>query len=407
MIIAKFCLGALLPAVALICCVPTSDAGPKDEWPQYRGHASQSQTTALPDGTPSFNLLWKQAVAGECHAGIAILGDTVVMPDHGHGKDFVKAFKLSDGSPLWEFSYSNTLQMEFTASPRGTPLLTDDYVYFMNALGHSYCLNLKSGARIWSRTESDTTPSWGYCASPTLSAGKLLLSGSGQAGPIAAYDAKTGTPIWQVATKGTVNYASFLTGSFGGQAQVIGYDATTLGGWNLATGERIWSLDVDSDDDYLCITPVAIDDTLLLMSPSESARLHAFGPDGKLNSASMARSDAAFAETSTPTSFGNLIFASGEALVCLDARDGLKTLWELESDELYGEITVIAARTRLMAICDGYAAVIEYSRSGAHIVKGQRLCKTSYSLPALAHGKLVIRDSHFVYCYDLSNKAQD
>ncbi|MDA1044837.1 MAG: PQQ-binding-like beta-propeller repeat protein [Verrucomicrobia bacterium] len=389
-------------AVLVTACSTPPHANPKDDWPQYRGHASQSQTTSMPAGVPRFNLIWKKATAGECHAGVAVRDGLVIMPDQGDGKDMIRALRLKDGSEQWHYAYANTNSMQFTSAPRSTPLIYDNKVYVMNAYGNSMCLELKTGRLLWRRENDTPPPVWGFCPSPFIFDGKLLLAGSGQSGAIAAFEPLSGRPVWNAKDAGSVNYANFLGGTFGGIAQVIGYDETSLGGWNLSSGERLWHMEIEAGDGYLCIVPTALNDRLVLMSPAQSIRIHRFRPDGTLNPEHDASSDAVYAETSSPTIFGDFIFGSGQALVCLDGGNALETLWSYEDESLYGEISVIAAERRLLAFCDGYAVMLDYDRGKVEKIASKKVCEPTFSLPAVAQGKLIVRDKNFVYCYDLS-----
>jgi outer membrane protein assembly factor BamB len=372
-----------------------------DTWTQWRGHDAAGRISTLPDGVPSFKRLWKQPVAGECYAGTVIKGSRVILTDHGKGFDRVSALSLDDGSVLWSNTYTNTAEISFGSGPRTTPLILDNKVFVMNALGVTRCLDIASGKQHW-RTPTDTNmPTWGFCGSPLAANGNLLLCGGAQDGPVAAYRPDDGKRLWAAQDSSMVNYATFLPGTFGGVRQIIGYDDASLGGWSLDNGQRLWKHKVDTREGYICPMPCAVGEGLLITTPSEGARLYGFASDGTLNDAIISSSDAIFPEMTAPTVVGNLVFGSGELLTCLDAANGLATLWTLEHDDLYGEISVIAGPRRLFAFCDGYAAIIDYDRQSASTVAGQKLCEETYSHPAIAQSRVIVRDSAFIYCYDL------
>ena len=113
-----------------------------DTWTQWRGQDAAGRIPSLPEGAPSFIRLWKQPVAGECFAGTVIKGPRVILTDHGKGFDRVSALSLDDGSVLWSNTYTNTAEISFGSGPRTTPLILNEKVFVMNALGVTRCLDL-------------------------------------------------------------------------------------------------------------------------------------------------------------------------------------------------------------------------------------------------------------------------
>ena len=70
---------------------------------------------------------------------------------------------------------------------------------------------------------------------------KLIVNPGGKDAGLVALDMGTGEVIWKTPGEPAA-YASFVSASFGGERQIVGYDKTSLGGWDLATGERLWTL---------------------------------------------------------------------------------------------------------------------------------------------------------------------
>src|SRR5207302_1673345 len=67
-----------------------------------------------------------------------------------------------------------------------------------------------------------------------------------------------------------------------GQVQVIGHDAVSLGGWEPATGKRLWTLLPEKPNDFNVPTPIALDDKLLVSTENNGTRLYEFDDNGLL-----------------------------------------------------------------------------------------------------------------------------
>ncbi|MGC8001492.1 PQQ-binding-like beta-propeller repeat protein, partial [Salmonella enterica] len=72
--------------------------------------------------------------------------------------------------------------------------------------------------------------------------GKLILYAGGPQAAIVALDPATGKTIWR-APGNPPGYGSLVVGTLGGKRQLVGHDATSLGGWDIATGRRLWKLE--------------------------------------------------------------------------------------------------------------------------------------------------------------------
>ena len=69
---------------------------------------------------------------------------------------------------------------------------------------------------------------------------------------------RDGEVIWQSPGERHA-YSSFIVATLGGVRQLVGYDRSSLGGWEIATGRRLWTLKPPHDGDFNVPTPVAVD----------------------------------------------------------------------------------------------------------------------------------------------------
>ena len=376
------------------------------DWPQWRGPSRDSITGEVPTKMPEKKVLWRRPMAGKCSAGVAVSGGFVIVPDHGDGKDYLRCYRAEKGEPAWTHSWDNDAEMEYTSGPRATPLVHEGMVYALGATGLLCCLKLDTGTVVWQMNLAELfkaeVPQYGYCSSPIIVDGKLIVNPGGKDASVAALDPKTGKTIWE--TPGApAAYASFIVGTFGGVRQIVGYDSESLGGWDPATGKRLWKLVPPTHGDFNVGTPVDVAGKLLVCTENNYTRLHGFSDGGAIIEKPLARNDDLGMDMGTPTVVDGLAFGTGMGLVCMDANDGLKTLWASnEDDSPRGFSHIIAGNGHALIFCEnGTMHLLAVDRRQPKILGSVRMTGGALSHPALADGRLYIRDDRLLYCYNL------
>ena len=403
------------PSRAVDPAQPAADSGEPSggaaEWPGCRGPHGNGFSPEVPRRLPPKKILWSHPMAGECHAPVSVGGGYVVVADHDDQRDYWRCFDAAGGTPVWTYQYANVEKMEFGAAPRAAPRIYRGKVYCLNTWGELFCLELASGNVVWkkhlAREFQQETPTWGYSCSPLVADEKLIVNPGGSGGPVAALDLESGNVVWTGEGDG-MNYSTFIVGTFGGVEQVVGYDKQTAGGWELKTGRRLWSFEVDSSYGYIVPSPVAATGKLLLTSDQEDARLIGFGPSGKIAQEPDGFNEDVAPEISTPTVWGEMILGASAGLVLLDpspSKDGepLKTLWIYDSeDAVNGLCHVIASEDRALVMCeDGQLLLLAADRQSCQILDRMKLCDKTWVHPALAGGRFYVRDTTMLYCYDM------
>jgi len=414
---------ALLAPVPAICTShsavaqdePAIETNGGHDWPAWRGPRGNGFSPDVPKRLPPKKLLWSRPMAGECHAPVSVGGGYVVVADHGGGRGYWRCFNAADGTPVWTRQYPNNEKMEFGAAPRAAPLIHRGRVYCLSAWGELFCIELSTGNVVWqkhlARHFQAKTPTWGYCCSPLVAGGKLIVNPGGTGGPVAALNPDTGKVLWTGEGEG-LNYAGFIVGTFGGVEQVVGYDQKTAGGWELKTGRRLWTFEVDNSYGYIVPSPVAVGGKLLLTSDQENARLVAFDDGDKIWDEPPAENEDLAPEIATPTVWGGLILGASYGLVLLDPSpaDGprtLETLWIYDDEKcVEGVCHVIASEDRALVMCeDGQLLLLAADRESCRILDRVKLCEKTWVHPALAGARLYVRDKSRLYCYAM--RAED
>jgi len=363
----------------------------------------------MPAAMPELKLLWKQRMAGRCDAGLAAADGVVVAPDSdGRRNDYYWCFDAATGKELWTAKVANGRQMAYSSAPRATPCIYRGKAITIGAFGDVHCYDLKTGKSVWEKNyrkdfgAGNEPPEWGYSVAPLIVDDKLIL----MPGDLVALDPNTGLTIWRAKTAGP-NYSAFAVASVGPVREIIGYDANNVGGWDIASGKRIWFMPVDNSKNYIVPSPVVFGRMLLLATESDKARLYNFAADGTINTMPLGENRDLCPEIATPTLQGGLVLGISHGLICLDANDKLNRLWiQNKEDAFKGMAHIVATSGRAMVFGDrGEMVMIRATREKCEILGRAKLCggseKTAvvWSHPAIAAGVIFIRDEKYLYAW--------
>ncbi len=356
-------------------------------------------------------LLWRKPLPSKGLGGIAATDKYVIVSarDLDDTQDLWRCLDATTGTTQWSVRYPATGSLDFGNSPRATPLIHDAVVYCYGAFGHLYAIDLHTGKVLWKRDTRkefavpDDLP-WGLCGSPLIAGGKLILYIGGPKAALVAFAPKTGDILWK-APGAKPAYGSFLSGTFGGVEQVIGYDEATLGGWDVNNGQRLWTLTPDRPKDFNVPTPLAWNGHIIVSTENNATRMYRFAEHGALDPKPVASYAELRPDTHTPVIVGNRLFGVHGGLHCLDLSNGLKAIWRGEDDALGHYTTVIASPTRLLLITMlGEALLVDALANEYKVLDRKALVEDEgglYGHPAVVGGKLYLRSGNAAVCFGM------
>jgi outer membrane protein assembly factor BamB len=265
---------------------------------------------------------------------------------------------------------------------------------------------LVDGHVVWEKNFRDDFPlkeelPWGYCGSPLLVDGKLIVAPGAASASLVALDPDSGEILWKT-PGGPPSYGSFNVAVLGGVKQIVGHDATTLGGWDIATGKRLWTVTPINDGDFNVPTPIVQGDQLLIVTENNGARLFSFQPGGQIIPDPVAYYNRLRPDMSTPVVIGNRLFCVNNLLYCLDAET-LQESWRSRDRALGDYAAIIASETRLLIIGKGELLLMATDGS-KQVISRLRVFNEKvnlYSHPALVGKRLYIRGEHALRCLQL------
>jgi outer membrane protein assembly factor BamB/ABC-type phosphate/phosphonate transport system substrate-binding protein len=390
----------------------TSTDPSSSAWPGWRGLHRDGLVAQLPAQLPKKpKLLWSKPLNTAGLAGIAVAGKHVLVADRNASDEFdvFHCFDAESGEELWVHQYfTSGAVKDYGNSPRATPLILDGRVYTLGALGDLHCVDLSSGMPIWKKSFVDdfagVVPTWGYCSSPLAVDGMLIVNPGSPDASLVALDLLTGKEIWRSPGLPS-SYSSFIAGKFGGVRQIVGYDEKSLGGWDIASGKRLWTLVPPVAGDFNVPTPIDAGGKLIVVTENNGARLYGFESDGAISSEPLAQHEDLKPDSSTPVLSGGKLFGCRDKLFCLDASE-FKVHWTGDQGTFCGYASLIASKNRvLIATHNGELILVDASAAKFKLISRVRIFPEDAELlshPALVGTRLYLQGDNCILCLDLA-----
>lgn len=438
-----------MTSLYLALLLAAASGEPPAAWPGFLGAgAGPIAAESLPlSWSPTENVAWKATLPGHGQSSPVIHGDDVfVTAVEGPLKDtcHLICLSLADGREKWRRSIASTAPVKnslYVSRAAPTPVVDADRVYAFFESGDLLAVD-RRGTVVWNRSLSRDSGAFdnefGLAASPAQADDRLFLLVDHK-GPsyVLAVSKEDGRTLWKQARTSRVSWSSPAVVEIDGVAQLVCSSAGSVDGYDLATGERLWSLGDLGGNTSATPVPFAAGRFLVGASPGQEGQ-HAVGAR-RSNLAMTARRRGATwepevlwrAERAMP-SFGSPIVHAGCAywvnragvVTCLDATTGAvhyeerspESVWATPlgvGDRVYlfgknGTTTVIAAgpdwkvlaTNRLWDPAEvqvdpavGADEDTEEKRRGAAMFGG----RVQYGVAAVS-GSLLVRTGDVLYC---------
>jgi outer membrane protein assembly factor BamB len=343
-------------------------------------------------------------------AGVAATREVVIVADRDPA-DRVDIFRCfnADGSERWAVRYPAPGELDYGNSARATPLIQGDLVFLSGAHGHFQAVELATGKVRWKKHFQkdfggpDDLP-WGYCGSPILAGGRLIIQPGGAEAALVALEPATGEVQWKSPGR-SPGHSSLVFADMIGRKQVIGYDNESLGGWDLASGKRIWTLKPRQSGDFNVPTPIIWDGKLIVATENNGVRTYGFDADGVVNAEPLATNDDLLPDCQSPVISGERLFGVATGLFCLDVPGRLRKLWHSDDEDFTEYASLVASHDRvLVTTLLGKLILLDAKSNGFKKLSELQLIEDEaglYSHPAIVGRRLYVRGSKSLVCFDL------
>ncbi len=384
----------------------------ESEWPQFRGPFRDGTVQWLPAKLPErAEFDWKVTLPSEGVGGIAVAKGCVIAGgrDALDQKDLWTCLDADTGASRWSLAYPAPGRLDYGNSPRATPLIDGEHAWLLGAFGHLHCVRLSDGHVEWNLNLATRFQmpllTWGLSGSPLLAAGRLIVQPGGNVASLVALSPATGDVLWS-ATGLAPGHASFLTSAVNGEIQLVGYDKSSLGGWDIATGERKWSVVPPEAGDFNVPSPIIYRSGFVLVSENNGARVYTPRHDGKPGFEVAVANKALSPDSHSPVVSGDRLLGIDNGLHSLSLGDDLKSVWRLKDRAFRKYGSLIASTERLLALTFKEELIlIDPHQAEPVILSRLQLSEDGsdcWSHPALANGALYLRLGRSICRLDLN-----
>ncbi len=404
----------------LLACLPIlllSSFAHAADWPQWLGpnrDGVSSEKVAPWQEAPK--RVWSARV-GEGHSSPIVAGGKVVLHTKIDGKneESLSAYDAATGEVLWTHSYPRG---EFNGlygnGPRATPCCVDDKLYAYGATGILTCCNAGTGEQLWQvdALAKFKAPNlkFGISSSPLVEGDKVVVM-VGKGASVVAFDRINGIVLWE-ALKDPASYASPIATGEGKERQLLFLTQQGVVSLNPADGTLLWKSPLVDILNESSTTPVRVGDMLLASSVTfGSVGLKVQTKDGKPVPEQVWKNSSLTCYFSTPVPVGadHIYMVTGSIfppppqarLSCVDAKTG-KELWRKDRVGKYHASLLRTGDERLLFLDDaGNLILLDPNPKEYRELARSKICGETWAHPAMADGKLYLRDDKELICLDV------
>jgi outer membrane protein assembly factor BamB len=393
-----------------------------NDWPQFLGpNRDNTSPEKVAAWKGELKPLWKQPV-GDAHSSPVVAGGVVFVfhQPKGINADALAAFDAATGKPLWEKSYEREkFDPPFGAGPRGTPAVAGGKVFTLGGTGILACWDAKTGDIAW---KVDTLAefkapnlTFGISASPLVAGGKVFVNVGGKGAGMVAFDAASGKTAWKMSDD-PASYSSPIAIDADGIKQVVFLTANGLVGVNPDTGKEYWRRPFKDLLQESATTPLFTGDALIGSSVTlGSVAVKISGKDAPAAPVptmltELWKSPQLNCYFSTPVLVGKdrLFMLNGKlsinptiTLRCVDPASG-KVKWSKPDVGKYHAALIRTGDDKLLMLDDGgYLTLFEADAKEYKQLARSKVCGATWAHPALADGKVYLRDEKELICISL------
>ena len=389
-----------------------------DDWQQWRGADrlgvwhEDGIIEAFPDD--GLKVTWRTPVKPGFAGPVVAEGRLILfhrLDDH----EVVEAVNASSGEPIWRYDYVTTYRDDFgfDEGPRAVPVVADGKVFTFGAQGHMHALDLETGALVWdvdTRVEFGVRKGFfGSAGSPLVDSGHVIANIGGAGAGVVAFDVNTGEVAW-TALDDDASYSSGIRATFGGAPHAVFLTRSYLAGLDPTDGSvrftQRWRSRLMASVN--AATPIVVDDSIFV-SATYGVGAGFFRVNGD-QLAQVWTSDEVMSNHYATSVYyeGHLYGFHGRQeyspnLRAVELQTG-QVKWDIPT---YGAGTVTLADGRLLIVRESGELVMAEASSEEFsvIAQAQVLDPFIRAYPALANGKLYIRNENTLVCFDLAEPS--
>jgi outer membrane protein assembly factor BamB len=401
---------------SLLVVIATAHVVQAADWPQWLGPRRDGSSTekVAPWGS-DLKVLWKQPV-GEGHSSPVVAGGKVYLftKKRDNNDEVIQAFDAATGEPLWSKAYNRgPFKSLFGNGPRGTPAVAGGKIYTFGITGILSCLDANNGERLW---QVDTLKEYdaknlffGTSCSPIIEGDRVVVNVGAQGASLVAFNKDTREEVWK-SLDDPASYSSPIAIGEGDDRRLVFLTGKRLVAVSPKDGSVTWEFPLVDKLAESSTTPVLAGDVMFASSIT-------YGGVGlKLESPTKLGEKLWHDENltcyfSTPIAVGKELYVvagtkppalfNQATLHCLDLATGKKH-WTGRKVGSYHASLLRTGDDKLLLLEEvGNLVLLDPTPKEYRELARAKICGNTWAHPALADGRLYVRDDRELVCVEL------
>ena len=346
-------------------------------------------------------------------SGVVVAKGRAILFHEVNRYDTIECLDAKTGKTLWENNYASSFVAGYgsAAGPRATPTIVGNRVYTMGGKGVVVCTDFATGKTIWKvdaqKLYRAADGFFGMACSPLVEGNAVLLNIGGEAGAgIVALDKNSGKLLWKTLDD-EASYSSPVMAKLQGKRRAVFFARTGLVVVDPANGkidfQNRWRARIQASVN--AAAPLVVGDLIFVTSSYNTGAL-------VVNAATDGYKTVWSNDTSLSSQYASVMHRGGfiygthgradvppvPALRCVELETG-KVRWSVND---FGDCMMLRCGDRLLALMESGELVLgQATPSGwREISRAQVVGSGARSQPALAEGRLYVRDRNQLLCLD-------
>ena len=408
----------MMPIAHLIVSLIVAANCSAGDWPQFLGpnrNGISAETGLIDewsDGGPQE--IWR-VTGGVGMSGLAIKDGRVVTMLQRGGKQAIAVFDAKSGKAMQEIPFAPTYGNPMGNGPRATPTIVGDIAYAFSGNGILLAVGLNDGKIKWQhhvvKEQRGREADYGMASSPLVVGDLVIVSAGAPGANVVAYDRESGKLAWKTGN-GPAGYSSPALLEIGGKSQIVVFSGDAVFGLDPKLGKQLWRFPYATNYQCNIATPILWKGRIFISSGENhgSALLKLKPTDGGFDVStdwtSFGRTSVMRNEWQTSVLLDGYLYGLDNVggagpvthLNCVAVATG-KRVWQ---ETRFGKSNLIAADGKLwFSTFDGELAIVRATPDGFDEMGRKQVLESTRQAPALANGRLYLRDDHEIVCFDV------